>query len=435
MSVQLDVKGAALGAARRIGRELCASAFWDEEKKLCTWMGRTDVEDSSGAGYASATAALGAHLYGGASGVALFLAELYGLTQDAEAGRTAEGALRRSVAYLHTHEAQTSPISFHLSHVGVAYAVARAQDFGLCADLRDETAWLIERAAEALAGEHLLDTLGGSAGAVPALLALARHPGFERCLELARACGEDLCRTAVSDGQVCYWEATKASGSVFTSPPMTGLSHGACGMALALFELYAQTGEAEFLHTARAAFAYEDMLFNPALSNWVDVRFPYADYGTGLNGSFQTSWCHGAPGIGLARLRAAALDAEQSAAHGQKARAALATTLTAIEQNLQTPRFDTTLCHGLAGLSEIVLIYAEAFDDDGYREMATSATGELIRRYAETCDWPGGNITGGVNPTLMIGISGVGHHLLRLHAPRRVPPLLVIDSTRANSPA
>jgi lantibiotic modifying enzyme len=432
MSVQIDVKETALGAARRIGRELCESAFWDADHRLCTWMGRTDVEDSSGAGYASATAALGAHVYAGASGVALFLAELYGITQDAEAARTAEAALRRAVAFLRTHEAQTSPLSFHLSHVGVAYAISRAQDFGLCADLNEDAVWLVEQATGALTGEHLLDTLGGNAGAVPALLALARRRGFEHCLELARACGEDLCRTAVRDGEVCFWEAKKASGPAFTSPPMTGLSHGACGMALALFELYAQTGEPEFLRTARAAFAYEDLLFNPALSNWIDVRFPYTDYG-GLNGSFQTSWCHGAPGIGLTRLRAAALDPEQSAAHEQKARAALATTIAAIEQNLQAPRFDATLCHGLAGLSEIVLIYAETFDDDGCREVATGATGELIRRYAETNDWPCGNMTGGVNPTLMIGVSGIGHHLLRLHAPRAVAPLLIIESTRYNS--
>lgn len=426
----MDVKETALDAARRIGRELCESAFWDADRQHCTWMGRTDVEDSSGAGYASATAALGAHLYAGASGVALFLAELSGITRDAEAARTAEGALSRAVAYLRTHEALTSPLSFHLSHVGVAYAIARAQDFGLCANLREDAAWLIECAGVALRGEHLLDTLGGNAGAVPALLALARRPGFEHCLELARACGEDLCGAAVRDGEVCYWEAKKASGSVFTSPPMTGLSHGASGMALALFELYAQTGETKFLHTARAAFAYEDLLFSPAQSNWVDVRFPYADYGSGLTGSFQTSWCHGAPGIGLARLRAAALDPEQSADHEQKARAALATTVAAVEQNLQAPRFDATLCHGLAGLSEILLIFAEAFDDDSRRELASNVTGELIRRYAETGDWPGGNMTGGVNPTLMIGVSGIGHHLLRLHAPRAVPPLLIIESTR-----
>jgi lantibiotic modifying enzyme len=430
MSVQTEVKASALRAAERIGRGLCETAFWDEEGRLCTWMGRTDVEDSSGAGYASATAALGPHLYAGTAGLALFLAELYGQTRDADAGRTAEGALRRSVAYLRGHEAQTSALSFHLAHVGVAYVLGRLLDFGLCEDLRDEGRWLLERAASALYDEHLLDGLGGNAGAIPALLELARRPGFESALEVAHACGEDLCRTAMRDGDLFCWEATKASGSAFNSPPMTGLSHGACGMALGLFELYARTGKEEFLQAARGAFAYEDLLFSPAQSNWLDVRFPYSDFGGGLTGSFQTSWCHGAPGIGLTRLRAAILDPERAEAHERMARAALVTTIASLEQSLQSPRFDATLCHGLAGLSEIVLIFAEALDDDGYREVAAKVTGELIRRYAETGDWPGGNMTGGVSPTLMIGNAGIGHHLLRLHAPKAVPPLLILEVAR-----
>jgi lantibiotic biosynthesis protein len=431
MSVQTDVQELALQAAVRIGRSLCATAFWDEEQRLCTWMGRTDVEDASGAGYASATAALGPHLYGGTAGVALFLVELYGQTQAADVRHTAEGALRRSFRYLRRHEAGlTSPLSFFLSHVGAVYVYARFNDFGLCADLTTDAHWLLDQAAAALNGEHLLDVLGGSAGAIPALLAIAERPGFERCLELARACGEDLCRTAIRDGEMCYWEATKASGEAFNSPPMTGLSHGACGMALALFELYAKTKAGEFLQTARAAFAYEDKLFNPAQANWLDVRFPYGDYGGGLTGTYQATWCHGAAGIGLTRLRAMRLDPEQAAAHEQMARVALATTIATSELNVKAPRFDATLCHGLAGLSEIVLICAEAFDDDKQRTVAADLTAELIRRYDDAGDWPSGNMTGGVNPTLMIGTAGIGHHLLRLSAPQTIPPVLIITETK-----
>src|ERR1043165_9721634 len=159
MSVQVDVPEVALQAAARIGQSLCATAFWDEEQRLCTWLGRTDVEDASGAGYASAVAALGPHLYAGTAGLALFLVELYGQTQDVEVRRTAEGALRRSVKYLYSHEGLTSPLSFFLSHLGVAYVCARFMDFDLCTDLRADVDWLLDQAAAALAGEHLLDGL------------------------------------------------------------------------------------------------------------------------------------------------------------------------------------------------------------------------------------------------------------------------------------
>ncbi|MFL6255342.1 MAG: lanthionine synthetase LanC family protein [Pyrinomonadaceae bacterium] len=416
----------ALRAASRIGRRLCATAFWDEDGRLCTWMGRTDVEDSSGAGYAAAVAALGPHLYGGTAGVALFLLELYGRTQDEDAKRTAEGALRRSAKYLRTHDALTSPLSFFLSHVGVAYVCARFMDFGLCEDLRDDAHGMLDKAVEALAGEHLLDGLGGNAGAIPALLSMAERPGFERCLALARDFGQDLCRSAVRDGQVCYWEATRASGESFQSPPMTGLSHGACGMALALFELYARTGEVEFLRTARAAFAYEDSFFNPMQSNWLDLRFPHGEQEGAWAGTFQTTWCHGAPGIGLTRLRAMKLDPERAEGYDLAARAALATTVAAVGRSAQAPGSDSTLCHGLSGLCEIALIFAEAFDDEGGRALVAGTMAELIRRHDEAGDWPAGNVTGGFNPTLMIGAAGVGHHLLRLSAPKTVPPVLII---------
>lgn len=428
MGIEIDVTEKALQAAARIGRDLCETAFWDDERRLCTWMGRTDVEDASGAGYAAAVAALGPHLYGGTAGVALFLIELYGQTQDAEVLRTAEGAIRRSVEYLRNHEGLTSALSLHLSHLGVAYVFSRFKSFGLCEDLREDVNRLLDQAAGALDEEHLLDLLGGNAGAIPALLALARQPGFERCYELARRCGEELCRAATRDGELCFWEATKASGPSFNSSPMTGLSHGACGMALALLELYAHTGDVEFLRTARQAFAYEDRLFSAAHANWLDVRFPHTDNTTEPEGSFQTTWCHGAPGIGLTRLRAMMIDAEQADHHERMARTALSTTLAAIERGLETPGFDTTLCHGLTGLSEIILIFAEALGEDSSLQVAAGVASELIRRHDEAGDWPAGNMTGGVNPTLMIGTAGVGHHLLRLRSATAVPPVLIIKT-------
>ena len=82
-------------AAVRIGRRLCDTAWWSEDGEQCNWLGRTDVEDPAQTPNAIATTAIGMHLYAGSTGVALFLAELFGQTGDAEFRRTATGALRR----------------------------------------------------------------------------------------------------------------------------------------------------------------------------------------------------------------------------------------------------------------------------------------------------------------------------------------------------
>ena len=42
--------------------------------------------------------------------------------------------------------------------------------------------------------------------------------------------------------------------------------------------------------------AHERVLFDADRGNWLDLRVPY-------EAIFQVTWCHGAPGIGMARLR------------------------------------------------------------------------------------------------------------------------------------
>ena len=133
---------------------------------------------------------------------------------------------------------------------------------------------------------------------------------------------------------------------------------------MALFELHAATGHSEFLETARNAFAYEDSLFNPGRGNWPDLREEASTSG------FACVWCHGAPGIVLVRLRAAALDPERSDTYLAMARTGLATSLAAIDHGLSNPRWDTSLCHGLAGMGEILLIAGKLLDDSSYHARA-----------------------------------------------------------------
>src|SRR5258708_33077874 len=81
---------------------------------------------------------------------------------------------------------------------------------------------------------------------------------------------------------------------------MTGFSHGAAGIAYALLRLYAASGEVRFHEAAEEAINYEQRLFMPNANNWPDLR-PRANDDSG-GPAFGVSWCHGAPGIGLARL-------------------------------------------------------------------------------------------------------------------------------------
>ena len=80
--------------------------------------------------------------------------------------------------------------------------------------------------------------------------------------------------------------------------PLAGLSHGAGGIGLALIETGVALGDDALVDAGAAGFAYEEAVFDAATGNWPDFR-PDVPPGPGMS-----SWCHGAPGIGLTRLRA-----------------------------------------------------------------------------------------------------------------------------------
>jgi lantibiotic modifying enzyme len=165
------------------------------------------------------------------------------------------------------------------------------------------------------------------------------------------------------------------------------------------------------LEAARGAFAFEDALSDPGAGNWPDLR--------GRDGGgpprFAVAWCHGAPGIALSRLLAARLDPSRADAYLTSARRAIATTLGAIEATSHR----LSLCHGLAGLIEVVGLAGEMLDDADGRGRARDAGRALAARLGDlTACLP--------NPSLMLGTAGVAHALLRRHDPTGVAPVLIV---------
>jgi hypothetical protein len=411
-----------LDAAIRIAQALCRSAHWDRERRLCNWMGRSTSEVTQGGALAPTSSALGPDLYGGSAGVALFLSQLYALTGDTSCRTTALGAIARSIRQVDRRPGDlASPVSFFCGYLGLAYAAHRIGDLMGDAELDGHAQALLDRLPDAIAAPHLLDLIGGNAGAIPALLALG--PMSARCTDWAVALGEELCEAAERKDGTWTWDPNVASGPDTGSAPLTGLSHGAAGIGLALLELYAVTGRSEFREGARGAFTYEDSLFDPAQGNWPDLRGPTQP---GAPPRYARAWCHGAPGIALARLRAAALDPADAETHLSVARAAIATTLQAIDQDLAPPSRDASLCHGLTGLMEILVIAGRSLGEPSWLARAATVANTLIDRHAIPGDWPSGVATGGPNPSLMLGLAGIGYTFLRLHDPDSVPSVLLL---------
>ncbi|WP_220140148.1 lanthionine synthetase LanC family protein [Kitasatospora acidiphila] len=82
---------------------------------------------------------------------------------------------------------------------------------------------------------------------------------------------------------------------------------------------------------------------------------------------------------------------------------------------------DLSLCHGDLGNLEPLLPAGGRWREAGLRQAAATLD-ELDRR-----GWVCGLPHGVHSPSLMVGVAGIGHGLLRLAAPDRVPSVLALQ--------
>src|SRR5262249_6602803 len=132
---------------------------------------------------------------------------------------------------------------------------------------------------------------------------------------------------------------------------------------------------------------------------------------------YATAWCHGAPGIGLARLQALRHLPDDAT------RADVATALrTTVAEGFGD---NHSLCHGDLGNLELLSQAGEALGEPRWRaeaERLTALSWESIAQHGWRCGTP----TGVESPGLMTGLAGIGHGFLRLAEPARVPAVLVL---------
>jgi type 2 lantibiotic biosynthesis protein LanM len=386
-----------IDAARGVGRRLLDLALVGRHDS--TWIG------TSSAGGGLSVAPLGADLYDGLPGVALFLAQLGVVTGQSDfqdVARMAVSGLQRQIADGLT---PISTIGAFSGWGGLVYGYARL------ADLLEDPALL--RAAETIVVEQLpslvdpddqLDVAGGAAGCIGALLAL----GSDAALAQARRCGERLLSTASVMDTGIGWKTPAGNGV-----PLTGFAHGAAGFAWALARLAAATGEERFRVAAGAALAYERSLLSHTACNWPDLR-------SGAGDRFMLAWCHGAPGIGMGRLATLATglcDAD------------LATDIDHALSALRSHALGASdaLCHGELGNLELLELAAHCQGRDEYHVLACTRAAAVLDGYRRTSQWRCAAPFGLQTPGLMTGISGIGYALLKLAQPESVPSVLTLQ--------
>ena len=388
-------------SACEIGRTLCRDALW--HRNACTWVGVVpDPNAENDALAATECRSLGPDLYAGTSGIGLFLAQLHALAPSKEVRTTALGATRHALSQANATEPYLR-LGLYTGLCGIALAALRVAhllaDEEIEQSARQATRRLLVALARRCPSEP--DLLSGKAGAILSLLVVAREFAPEEALATATRLGDKLLRIAHGNTAIASWP----SGRIRRRRNLTGLSHGAAGIGLALLEVSVAVQENRYAVVAERAFEYERRNFDVDAKNWRDFR----QHGAAMR-VFASAWCNGAPGIGLSRLRTWQLSGSEP--RREEAEVALLTTSRYVASALNSREAPSCLCHGLTGNADILLESERIFG-------RVSPDRNLIEEAAARAVAPT------TVPGLMLGKAGVGYFLLRVAHPTTVPTALL----------
>ncbi len=325
-------------------------------------------------------------LYDGTGGYALFLAYLANQTGEPKFKAAAEKLLNhilkademRSRHSISAFSGRAARI-YLLTHLGVLWNRA---------GLLDEAEKSLEGLPEMIDKDRVFDIITGTAGCLLAVLALAEARPEGPAGKVAEHAGMHLLK--VFDEGKRSWEL---------APFQRGFSHGASGISYALARLHEASGDKRFLRGALDAAQWEDALIQG--EHWTDRHH--------TNGHHQVSWCHGAPGIALARLALPESETLQKA-------------LEICRREPSGP--SQCLCHGTLGNIE-PLLHTNQLDERSRFELFEKVASGLRQH-----GWRSTLANQTLSDGLLTGVSGIGYGLLRLANADQIPSVLTLEGVQ-----
>lgn len=384
-----------IAEADRIAAELARYAI--RRGPGAAWIGLDWLGDAE----VSQLVCLGPDLYNGICGIGVYLAAHAAVTGNKASAELAQAALVQLRKNLKGRNAARMARSLGVGGAvglgSIVYALAvmakGLQDDALLADARQAVELLTD---DLIAADKQLDVIGGSAGAILGLLRLYRDTRSNDALRRAVKCGEHLLRQPRLGPEGRRTWVGQGSGP----RGLNGMSHGASGFAYALASLAQAAGRQEFAQAAAECIAFENSSYDAEQHNWPDLREDGRP-------SWPCQWCHGAPGIGLARLATGRLRGMD---------AALLTTdiQNAVEGAKQgRPIAVDTLCCGALGSIEFFCEAGAALGRDDLRALAGERLTAVLQRAAAAGDYRWNSGKRRFNLGLFRGLAGVGYTLLR----------------------
>lgn len=402
-----------LEESEKVAERLLTLALRDQDS--VTWMGISLVEDKHWT-----LQGLSLDLYNGISGIALFLGYLGYITKEnkyTELARVITNNISKSLMQWREEQKEEFkpwPIGGFGEISGALYTLTH-----LCALWDDGDLWiqaeqLVDDLASMIKYDKEYDIVTGSAGCIAVLLGYHQLTGSQQALEAAVVAGDHL----ISCSKLTQTKVGVGWPSKMSNQPLTGFSHGVAGIAWALMWLASATSNSLYESAAESALEYERSMYDPEKLNWPDLRNSLGLEETSddmLAPDYMMMWCHGAPGIALARVSTPGF--LRDSAMIDEANVAVTSTLK-LGFGLSH-----SLCHGDLGNAEILYEVGLALNDK-------VLTSKSIRMASGVIDsvhkdgWLCGTPLHVETPGLMTGLAGIGFGFLRFAFPERIPCIL-----------
>lgn len=263
------------------------------------------------------------------------------------------------------------------------------------------------------------DIIIGSAGVIAILLKYYEFKQKDYILDLAKTYAENIL-----NGYVKFNENSIAWKGSFAKSPLGGFAHGTSGIVWSLGKLYKYVPDKRYIEVIEKALAYEDILYREDVKNWSDKRetengIKYDD----LENNIPVAWCHGASGILLNRVCLYKMNLPLSDTRKKKIYADINNAIeTSLKYGLGRSH---CLCHGDLGNIEILNLASDILGDKNIKNKCNVYMEYILNDLKEEVFKCG--IPYKYSPGMMVGLSGIGYGLLKLHSPNEIPSILILE--------
>ncbi|MBI4852295.1 MAG: type 2 lantipeptide synthetase LanM [Acidobacteria bacterium] len=350
-------------------------------------------------------------LYDGLPGTTLFLAYLGYITNQlvyTELAKQAMENIRQQIKQPKNKELQNVGGYGGLS--GIIYLLTHLAKLWNDPSLITEAVEIAKQLPFLIEKDNRFDLIYGSAGCITSLMNLYKFVVNPQDLEQIKS-------IIIQSGKhlVSKIEITPEGKGWTTIPgkkPPLGMSHGVAGIAWALLELSSFTKDSNFADLAQEALSYERSFFSPLMGNWPDINRDDTDE------KFRVTWCHGATGIGIARL----LSVEHLSTDKLIDQEISIAVKTVINNGFGN---NHSLCHGDLGNLDFLLQVIEKQPNYKIHNQVQNIA-SVIFNNIDKQGWLCGTPLSAESPGLMVGIAGIGYQLLRLASSSVVPSILCL---------